>query len=178
MQEPTATQDAGASSTGEGGSNWLSRWKQRQEIHRSYYAAARSGTAAQPQAAKRHPTVHLPPGPAWNKPWRKEQNRRQHPAVKRLMNAAKSNAHVLVIVGVFFLLILMVMSGFFLLRHPLFRRHTGVRADHVLCRGPGTSGRRTGLQELEKENWIKNQAHSHRPPRLQRVPVPSRPHRA
>ena len=28
-QEPTAAQDAGASSTGEGGSNWLSRWKQR-----------------------------------------------------------------------------------------------------------------------------------------------------
>lgn len=33
-------------------------------------------------------------------------------AVKGLMNAAKSNAHVLVIVGVFLLLILMVMSGF------------------------------------------------------------------
>ena len=24
-----------------------------------------------PQAAKRHPTVHLPPGPAWNRRWRK-----------------------------------------------------------------------------------------------------------
>ena len=33
-------------------------------------------------------------------------------AVKGLMNAAKGNAHVLVIVGVFLLLILMVMSGF------------------------------------------------------------------
>ena len=44
--EPTAAQDAGASGTGEGGSNWLSRWKQRQEIHKSYYAAARSGMAA------------------------------------------------------------------------------------------------------------------------------------
>ncbi|MBO1293725.1 NlpC/P60 family protein, partial [Faecalibacterium sp. Marseille-P9590] len=30
-QEPTAPQDAGTSGTGEGGSNWLSRWKQRQE---------------------------------------------------------------------------------------------------------------------------------------------------
>ena len=28
-REPTAAQDAGASGTGEGGSNWLSRWKQR-----------------------------------------------------------------------------------------------------------------------------------------------------
>ena len=33
-------------------------------------------------------------------------------AVNSLMTAAKSNAHVLVIVGVFVLLILMVMSGF------------------------------------------------------------------
>ncbi len=33
-------------------------------------------------------------------------------AVNGLANAAKSNAHVLVIVGVFLLLILLVMSGF------------------------------------------------------------------
>ena len=46
-REPPAPQDAGASCTGEGGSNWLSRWKQRQEIHKSYYAAVHSGTAAQ-----------------------------------------------------------------------------------------------------------------------------------
>ena len=51
--EPTAPQDAGASSTSEGGSNWLSRWKQRQEIHKSYYAAARSGTAAQTAGGKK-----------------------------------------------------------------------------------------------------------------------------
>ena len=31
-QKPTSAQDAGASGTGEGGSNWLSRWKQRQEM--------------------------------------------------------------------------------------------------------------------------------------------------
>ena len=51
-REPTAPQDAGASCTGEGGSNWLSRWKQRQEIHKSYYAAVRSGTAAQTAGGK------------------------------------------------------------------------------------------------------------------------------
>ena len=33
-------------------------------------------------------------------------------AVKGLMNAAKGNAHVLVIVGVFLLLLLLVMSAF------------------------------------------------------------------
>ena len=43
-QKPTAAQDAGASSTSEGGSNWLSRWRQKQDIRQSYYAAARSGT--------------------------------------------------------------------------------------------------------------------------------------
>ena len=70
-QKPIAAQDAGASGTGEGSSNWLSRWKQRQEIHKSYYAAARSGTAAQSAGGKAEPTVHLPLVPAWNRRWRK-----------------------------------------------------------------------------------------------------------
>ncbi len=52
-QKPTAAQDAGASGTGEGSSNWLSRWKRRQhDIRQSYYAAARSGTAAQTAGGK------------------------------------------------------------------------------------------------------------------------------
>ena len=51
-QKPTAAQDVGASSTGEGGSNWLSRWRQKQDIRQSYYAAARSGTAAQTAGGK------------------------------------------------------------------------------------------------------------------------------
>ena len=45
-QKPTAAQDAGASCTGEGGSNWLSRWRQKQDIRQSYYAAAHSSTIA------------------------------------------------------------------------------------------------------------------------------------
>ena len=52
VEEPTATQDAGASGTGEGGSNWLSRWRQKQNIRQSYYAAARSGTVAQTAGGK------------------------------------------------------------------------------------------------------------------------------
>ena len=52
VQNPTAAQDAGASGTGEGGSNWLSRWRQKQDIRQSYYAAARSGTAAQTAGGK------------------------------------------------------------------------------------------------------------------------------
>ena len=53
-QEPTAAQNAGDSGISEGGSNWLSRWKQRQEIRKGYYATARSGsTAAQTAGGKK-----------------------------------------------------------------------------------------------------------------------------
>ena len=51
-QKPTAAQDAGESCTGEGCSNWLSRWRQKQDIRQSYYAAAHSGTAAQTAGGK------------------------------------------------------------------------------------------------------------------------------
>ena len=110
-REPTAPQDAGASSTGEGGSNWLSRWKQRQEIHKSYYAAARSGTAAQTAGGKAASNGASAARSGVEQAVEKGKTA-VSTAVKGLMNAAKSNAHVLVIVGVFLLLILMVMSGF------------------------------------------------------------------
>ena len=45
VQKPTAAQDTGASGTGEGGSNWLSRWRQKQAIKKEY-AAAKAGAAA------------------------------------------------------------------------------------------------------------------------------------
>ena len=110
-QEPTAPQDAGASSTGEGGSNWLSRWKQRQEIHKSYYTAARSGTAAQTAGGKAASNGASAARSGVEQAVEKGKTA-VSTAVKGLMNAAKGNAHVLVIVGVFLLLILMVMSGF------------------------------------------------------------------
>ena len=34
--------------------------------------------------------------------------------------------------------------------YPLFGRHTGVRADHILCRGSGHLGCRAGLQKAGK----------------------------
>ena len=109
--EPTAAQDAGASGTGEGGSNWLSRWKQRQEIHKSYYAAARSGTAAQTAGGKAASNGASTARSGVEQAVEKGKTA-VSTAVKGLVNAAKGNAHVLVIVGVFLLLILMVMSGF------------------------------------------------------------------
>ena len=110
-QKPTAAQDAGASGTGEGSSNWLSRWKQRQEIHKSYYAAAHSGTAAQTAGGK---TVSNGTTAAKSGMEQIIDKGRSvvSTAVNGIANFAKSNAHVLVIVGVFLLLILMVMSGF------------------------------------------------------------------
>ena len=110
-QEPTAAQDAGASGTGEGGSNWLSRWKQRQEIHKSYYAAAHSGTAAQTAGGK---TVSNGTTAAKSGMEQIIDKGRSvvSTAVNGIANFAKSNAHVLVIVGVFLLLLLLVMSAF------------------------------------------------------------------
>ena len=110
-REPTAPQDAGASCTGEGGSNWLSRWKQRQEIHKSYYAAARSGTAAQTAGGKAVSNGASAARSGVEQAVEKGKTA-VSTAVKGLMNAAKSNAHVLVIVGVFLLLLLLVMSAF------------------------------------------------------------------
>ena len=109
--EPTAAQDAGASGTGEGGSNWLSRWKQRQEIHKSYYAAARSGTAAQTAGGKAASNGASAARSGVERAVEKGKTA-IGTAIKGLANAAKGNAHVLVIVGVFLLLLLLVMSAF------------------------------------------------------------------
>ena len=110
-QKPTAAQDAGASSTGEGGSNWLSRWKQRQEIHKNYYAAARSGTAAQTTGSKAASNGTTAAKSGMEQVIDKGKSV-VSTAVNGIANFAKSNAHVLLIVGVFLLLLLLVMSAF------------------------------------------------------------------
>ena len=111
QQEPTAAQDAGASGTGEGGSNWLSRWKQRQEIHKSYYAAAHSGTAAQTAGGKAASNGTTAAKSGMEQVIDKGRSV-VSTAVNGIANFAKSNAHVLLIVGVFLLLLLLVMSAF------------------------------------------------------------------
>ena len=110
-REPTAAQDAGASGTGEGGSNWLSRWKQRQEIHKSYYTAARSGTAAQTAGGKAASNGTTAAKSGMEQVIDKGKSV-VSTAVNGIANFAKSNAHVLLIVGVFLLLLLLVMSAF------------------------------------------------------------------
>ena len=114
-QEPTASQNAGDSGIGtrEGGSNWLSRWRQKHDIRQSYYAAARSGgTAAQTVGSKKAVSGGASAARSGVKRVVDKGKSVVGSAVNSLMTAAKSNAHVLVIVGVFVLLILMVMSGF------------------------------------------------------------------
>ena len=111
-QEPTAAQDAGASCTGEGGSNWLSRWRQKQDIQKSYRAATRSGrTAAQTAGGKAASNGTTAAKSGMEQVIDKGKSV-VSTAVNGIANFAKSNAHVLLIVGVFLLLLLLVMSAF------------------------------------------------------------------
>lgn len=110
-QKPTAAQDAGASGTGEGGSNWLSRWRQKQDIRQSYYAAAHSGTAAQTAGGKAASNGTNAAKSGMEQVIDKGRSV-VSTAVNGIANFAKSNAHILLIVGVFLLLLLLVMSAF------------------------------------------------------------------
>ena len=111
VQNPPAAQDAGASGTGEGSSNWLSRWKQRQEIRKSHYATAHSGTAAQTAGGKAVSNGTTAAKSGMEQVIDKGKSV-VSTAVNGIANFAKSNAHVLLIVGVFLLLLLLVMSAF------------------------------------------------------------------
>ena len=110
-QKPTAAQDAGASCTGEGGSNWLSRWRQKQDIRQSYYAAVHSGTAAQTAGGKAVSNGTTAAKSGMEQVIDKGRSV-VSTAVNGIANFAKSNAHVLLIVGVFLLLLMLVMSAF------------------------------------------------------------------
>ena len=112
-QKPTAAQDAGASCTGEGGSNWLSRWRQKQDIQKSYRAATRSGgTAAQTAGGQKAASGGVPAAKSGMEQVIDKGRSVVSTAVNGIANFVKSNAHVLLIVGVFLLLLLLVMSAF------------------------------------------------------------------
>ena len=113
LQKPTAAQDAGTSGTGEGGSNWLSRWRQKQDIQKSYHAATRSGgTAAQTTGGQKAASGGVPAAKSGMEQVIDKGKSVVSTAVNGIANFAKSNAHVLLIVGVFLLLLLLVMSAF------------------------------------------------------------------
>ena len=112
-QEPTAAQNASTSGTGEGGSNWLSRWRQKQDIQKSYRAVTRSGgTAAQTAGGQKAASGGVPAAKSGMEQVIDKGKSVVSTAVNGIANFAKSNAHVLLIVGVFLLLLLLVMSAF------------------------------------------------------------------
>ena len=116
--EPDKVQNAGEanvihSDSGEGGSNWLSRWRQKQDVRKSYYAAARSGgTAAQTAGGQKITSSGASATKSGVEQVIDKGKSAVSTAVNGIANFAKSNAHVLVIVGVFLLLLLLVMSAF------------------------------------------------------------------
>ena len=150
-QEPTAAQDAGsASGPCEGGSNWLSRWRQKQDIQTELLCRRPVGAQRRrPQAVKRHPMAAMLQSPAWSRSSTKE-DRWSAPQSTALHDRRKEQRARSFDRGRFSLLLLHGHVRFFLLFHPLFWHHAGIRADHVLCRGPGYSWCRTGLQEVGK----------------------------
>lgn len=117
-REPDKAQNAGESSilhgeNSEGGSNWLSRWKQRQEIRKNYYAAARSGgTVAQAAGGQKVASNGTSAAKSGMEQVIDKGKSAVSTAVNGISNFARSNAHVLWIVGVFLLLLMLVMSAF------------------------------------------------------------------
>ena len=104
-------QSAGATSS-EGNSNWCSRWWQKQDIQKSYRAATRSGgTAVQTAGGKAVSNGTTAAKSGMERVIDKGKSV-VSTAVNGIANFAKSNAHVLLIVGVFLLLLLLVMSAF------------------------------------------------------------------
>ena len=103
-------QSAEATSS-EGTSNCFSRWRQKQDIRQSYYAAAHSGTAAQTAGSKAASNGASATRSGVEQVIDKGKSV-VSTAVNGIANFAKSNAHVLLIVGVFLLLLLLVMSAF------------------------------------------------------------------
>ena len=104
-------QSAEATSS-EGNSNWCSRWWQKQDIQKSYRAATRSGgTAAQTAGGKAVSNGTTAAKSGMEQVIDKGRSV-VNTAFNGIANFAKSNAHVLLIVGVFLLLLLLVMSAF------------------------------------------------------------------
>ena len=97
----------------EGGSNWFSRWRQKQDIQKSYRAAARSGsTTAQVAGGQKAASGGTSAAKSGMEQVIDKGTSAVSTAVNGIANFAKSNAHVLWIVGVFLLLLLLVMSAF------------------------------------------------------------------
>ena len=106
-------EDASKAASSEVGSNWFSRWRQKQSIQESYRAAVRSGgTTAQTAGSQKVASGGAPAAKSSMEQVIDKGKSVVSTAVNGITNFAKSNAHVLLIVGVFLLLLLLVMSAF------------------------------------------------------------------
>ena len=108
-----SAEDANKTAGSEGGSNWFSKWKQKKDIQEGYRAAARSGgTAAQTAGGQKAASGSTSATKSGMEQVVDKGKSVVSTAVNGIANFAKSNAHVLWIVGVFLLLLLLVMSAF------------------------------------------------------------------
>ena len=156
-REPDKAQNAGESSilhggNSEGGSNWLSRWKQRQEIRKNYYAAARSGgTVAQAAGGQKVASNGTSAAKSGMEQVIDKGKSAVSTAVNGISNFARSNAHVLWIVGVFLLLLMLVMSAFSSCS-ILFSGTTQVSGQTIYtAEDRDIKGAETDYKKLEKE---------------------------
>ena len=113
-------QSAEATSS-EGNSNWFSRWWQKQDIQKSYRAATRSGGTAAQTAGGKAASNGTNAAKSGMEQIIDKGRSVVSTAVNGIANFAKSNAHVLLIVGVFLLLLLLVMSAFSSCSIPIHR---------------------------------------------------------
>ena len=112
-EKTAASDESKRTSTAEGEVHWFSRWKQRQEIRKSYYAAAQSGgTAAQAAGSGKAASGSASAARSGVEQVADKGRSAVSAAVNGIANFAKGNAHALVVVGVFLLLLLLVMSAF------------------------------------------------------------------
>ena len=112
-EKTAASDESKRTSTAEGKVRWFSRWKQRQEIRKSYYAAAQSGgTAAQAAGSSKAASGSASAARSGVEQVADKGRSAVSAAVNGIANFAKGNAHALVVVGVFLLLLLLVMSAF------------------------------------------------------------------
>ena len=112
-EKTAASDESKRTSTAEGEVHWFSCWKQRQKIRKSYYAAAQSsGTAAQAAGSGKAASGSASAARSGIEQVADKGRPAVSAAVNGIANFAKGNAHALVVVGVFLLLLLLVMSAF------------------------------------------------------------------
>ena len=113
LNKSETAENSGRAVSSEGGSNWFSRWRQKRDIQKRYYAAAHSGdTAAQTAGGQKAASSTVSSTKSGMEQAIDRGKSVVSTAVSGIANFAKGNAHALAVVGVFLMLLLLVMSAF------------------------------------------------------------------